>query len=528
MKRCFLLFASLVFLGAGALKAERVMVIADPHVIASSLLTAGTAQDEMMSSNRKMLDLSEPAFLALIDTALLHHPDLVLLPGDLTKDGEKVSHELVAQQLGRLRTAGIQVLVIPGNHDISNPSSYSYIGDQKTKVANISDAEFDAIYADFMPSAATARDADSHSYVAEPFPGVTVLAIDGAHANAGTGSLSENTQNWLLAQADQAAEKGHLIIGMCHWQLLEHFDGQSSLESACRLSNADAFRDKLIAHGVHLVLTGHFHVNGTTTWVSESNPNDSIVEITTGSPITYPCPYRWLVVPDDRTGVAVATDDIESLGAISDMNTYSRDWMREHATAMIPNLALRAWGKVDNNWDRVETALGKVGMAWMSPILKAKLPSTDEARIDLVQRHLGKHAVNLYLFHSEANENERPEEGQALADSLYKGMDGMMKEVFGSLEVLGVFSALAREMAEEPLQSLVEDVTQRGKANENLTNDLFPMLRLNKPWVNPSTAVENISETDEAEAAFDMLGRPVRQAAPGQVIIRGKKKVMKH
>jgi hypothetical protein len=78
------------------------------------------------------------------------------------------------------------------------------------------------------------------------------------------------------------------------------------------------------------------------------------------------------------------------------------------------------------------------------------------------------------------------------------------------------------------LQSLVEDVTQRGKANENLTNDLFPVLRLNKPWVNPSTAVENITETDEAGAAFDMLGRPVRQAAPGQVIIRGKKKVMKH
>ena len=101
------------------------MVIADPHVIPASLLQPGTAADEMLSSVRKMLDLSESAFTALIDTALAYTPDLVLIPGDLTKDGEKASHEWMAEQLARLTSAGIPVLVIPGNHDISNPSAYS-------------------------------------------------------------------------------------------------------------------------------------------------------------------------------------------------------------------------------------------------------------------------------------------------------------------------------------------------------------------------------------------------------------------
>ena len=74
-------------------------------------------------------------------------------------------------------------------------------------------------------------------------------------------------------------EKGNTIIAMCHWQLLEHIDKQSRLESSCRLKNADAIRDSLMQHGVHLVLTGHFHVNGISTRHDSITGNDSIVPL---------------------------------------------------------------------------------------------------------------------------------------------------------------------------------------------------------------------------------------------------------
>ena len=86
------------------------MVISDPHVIAQSLLQPGTAADEMLASGRKMLDLSEPAWKALMDTALLYQPDLLLIPGDLTKDGEAISHDTVVASLARLQSAGIPTL----------------------------------------------------------------------------------------------------------------------------------------------------------------------------------------------------------------------------------------------------------------------------------------------------------------------------------------------------------------------------------------------------------------------------------
>jgi metallophosphoesterase superfamily enzyme len=65
---------------------EKIMLIADPHVLASSLVEEGAAFDSMMQKQRKMIDMSEAAFCALVDTALQYKPALVLIPGDLTKD----------------------------------------------------------------------------------------------------------------------------------------------------------------------------------------------------------------------------------------------------------------------------------------------------------------------------------------------------------------------------------------------------------------------------------------------------------
>ena len=449
---------------------DRIMVIADPHVYPQALIAQDTATfNAYMKGQRKMVDLSEPIWHALIDTALAKQPSLVLIPGDLTRDGENESHAIVKAGLDTLRAHGIRTLVIPGNHDLP-------------------DANWESLY--FGANDVYMKDPNSHSYATQPLQGLTVIGIDGSDGNAGTGKLSPSTLAWILARADEAVAQGRTIIAMAHWQILEHFDKQGELESSCRLANADAIRDSLMTHGIHLVLTGHFHVNGGTTYRNEQTL-DSLVEITTGSPITYPCPYRWLTFSEDKSTMTVQTDFLMAVDTIADLYTYSRNWMTEHAQNMIPALALRAWNKVENNWDKVESALSKIFMGWMSEHLYAALPQTDEEKIDLVQRHFGNAAINLYLFHSEANEFERPEMGQAMADSLYNGMDGMMGEVFADyIEMIPVFKVLAKSMAEEPVQSLVEDKTQwKSKLYADVTDDLHPTLVINAPQI--FTGIEN-------------------------------------
>ena len=485
-----------LFFGATMAKGQdRVMVIADPHVFPQSEIAQTADFDAYMAKQRKMVDLSEPIWHALLDTALKYRPSLVLIPGDLTRDGEQASHDTISAGILRLQKAGIPTLVIPGNHDLPGTT-------------------WESLYPGSYTNAV--KDANSFSYAVSPLDGVTVIGIDGSDGKAGTGVLKPATLSFILAQADQAVAKGHAIIAMSHWQILEHFDMQGRVESSCRFKDADAIRDSLMAHGVHLVLTGHFHVNGITTWKDSTGvKTDSIVEITTGSPITYPCPYRWLTLSQNRADITVATDYITAVDTITDLNTYSREWMREHTYNLIPSLAPRMWNRAETYKDKIVNDYGKVVKVMcmffgdLGAELDNALPSTDAEKIDLVQRHVGKEVVDLYLFHSEANENERPQLGDSLAQALYDGIEEMVLEVAEKSEVLACMSdmllPLAKLMVQEPIQSLVEDITCRGLKNENRTDDLHPMLHFSVP--HKINAIETISTDQPSCVKFLQQGQ---------------------
>lgn len=504
MKKTIL--ALMAFLPILGMAQERIMIVADPHVLPQSLIAEGSEEfDAMMAKQRKMLDLSEAAWIAMMDTAMKYQPSLLLIPGDLTKDSEKASHELVANSLRALEEANIKTFVIPGNHDIGG-NAYRYEGTQKIPVDNLPDEEWESTYS-WIYDSVVAKDPSSHSYVAEPLEGLSILGIDGAHNTAGTGWLSDETLAWILAQADSACAKGNTIIAMCHWQILEHFDKQSTLESACRLKDADAIRDSLMHHGVRLLLTGHFHVNGITTFRDTTGlTNDSIVEITTGSPITYPCPYRWLTLSADRTQVQVQTDDIMALATQPDLLPYSREWMKIHTQNMIPEMTLRAWRKIDENMDKLVAYSGIPAAT-----IKSVLPQTDSAKIAIMDKYFGSTIVDLYLVHSEANEAQNPE-SDSLATELYNGMDGMITEICSSNFLLAkmspVFSFMAQELARPIVQSLVEDITLYGTSYENRTDDLNLTLRIN-------------SQNDQAiETTRENINKAEKFILDGQLFIR--------
>ncbi|MBR2487055.1 MAG: metallophosphoesterase [Paludibacteraceae bacterium] len=509
---------------------ERVMVIADPHVLASSLVEEGAAMDKMMAGQRKMLDLSEVAFTALVDTALLHKPALVLIPGDLTKDSEVASHDVVAEQLSRLQSAGINTLVIPGNHDIGG-KAFAYRGGESVPVESLSDSEWENKYA-MVYEQALAKDPNSHSYVAEPLRGVTVLGIDASHED-GEGYLSDETLAWVLAQADEANAKGNMILAMCHWQVLEHVDdGGMITDISARLQAADTIRDELMAHGVHMLLTGHVHVNSISTYRDTiAVIGDSIVEISTGSPITYPCPYRWLTIASDRSTVEVSTAMLSALPEQDDLTTYSREWMKEHIEIMTPSLLVRLYDKAASVMEkRVEDMLKNVPMGSMLiSAFKKSLPQTDEEKYALVNKHLASTIVDLYLLHSIANEPQHAE-ADSLAQAMYAGIGAMIHELTDA--VLKSFVALQEEMitniqnANRPaIQSLVEDRTHWASQYSDLTDDLTGQWFINEPL--PETPVENVTDSEEDGAIYDLLGRRVTEPHYRGVYIQNGKKIIK-
>ena len=269
---------------------------------------------------------------------------------------------------------------------------------------------------------------------------------------------------------------------------------------------------------------------------------DSIVEITTGSPITYPCPYRWLTVSSDRSTLNVETQNLTSVDTIADLTAYSREWMREHTANLIPALAPRAWNKVQSY--KAE-AISKVSVfaklacgftGNLADTVDHVLPSTDAEVIALAQRYMQEPLIDLYLFHSEANENERPLVGEAIEQTLNDSMANMLLEMIKESDVLSCLSIpilnLAKAYMQEPVESIIYDKTswQVGSllpvTYTDQTNDLKVQLNLNAP--RQATGISDLSsmDNDQSQIMYDLLGRPVMQPVHGQLYILNGQKIL--
>jgi 3',5'-cyclic AMP phosphodiesterase CpdA len=124
------------------------MVFSDPHYFDPSLGTTGAAFEAYLASDRKLIAESDAIMRAMVAQVEAQNPQVVLVSGDLTKDGEQLSHHSVAALLAQMKTGGRKVFVVPGNHDIQNGGASSYAGDTATPVPAISAAEFAEIYKD--------------------------------------------------------------------------------------------------------------------------------------------------------------------------------------------------------------------------------------------------------------------------------------------------------------------------------------------------------------------------------------------
>jgi hypothetical protein len=154
----------------------KLAVMSDLHYFAPSLLVHdGPAFRAYLAADPKLLVQSQAIVDEMVAEVKQAQPQIVLVPGDLTKDGERVNHLAVTNYLGQLEAGGAKVFVIPGNHDINNPDAFSYDGETKTPVPTITKDEFATLYQQFGYGEAVARDPNSLSYVAEPVPGLRIL-----------------------------------------------------------------------------------------------------------------------------------------------------------------------------------------------------------------------------------------------------------------------------------------------------------------------------------------------------------------
>ncbi len=317
------LIAALLASAAGSAAAEgpgtaRIAVASDLHYLAPALHDSGPRYATLLEGGdcknlAQVENLAACLAWSLAEGA--DRPDCLVITGDLTLNGERGSHLALAALLRALLASGTRVLVLPGNHDLSNPYARRFEGELALATESVGPEDFAAIWADFGYAEALDRDLGSLSYVARAAPGLRILMLDTTESERNGelgypvcgGSVSDETRAWIGRAAARASAAGERLIAAMHHSLVDH---NSVVNQGYTVEGAEELAELLAGLGVGLVLSGHTHVQDI---AEAATPSGKIVDLSSGSLAVYPHLVGSLELgADGSIGYSKASLDVAS------------------------------------------------------------------------------------------------------------------------------------------------------------------------------------------------------------------------
>lgn len=293
----------------------RIAVMSDLHYLSPDMIADTEDFEHAFNSDRKLLKESSSVLHEMLERVRADKPDILLVSGDLTKDGEQECHAALAKQLQQLQqdVPGLKIYVINGNHDIRNYNAKNFnTPDGKAVPATRTEPEdfkqiYDFVYSDptviatFTP--AEGNKAGGLSYVARPVEGLTVIAMDtcryssdntsnGDDEHETSGAISADLEKWVIEQTAAAKARGDLVIGLEHHGLVPHFDVQPTILPMYLVNGYERIAQEYADAGMSVVFTGHMHAVDIAAMTTKAG--NTFYDIETGSALTYPCPVRFV------------------------------------------------------------------------------------------------------------------------------------------------------------------------------------------------------------------------------------------
>lgn len=294
-------------------KELKIGVLSDTHYFSQNLYSDCEDFDLAMNSDRKMLKESGAILEATLSAIIEDAPDVVMISGDLTKDGEEINHRAMAKQLETLqeKLPETQIYVINGNHDINNPNGKDFSSGVGVEANTTTVEEFKEIYKNFGYDDQTEQfkpegtDGGSLSYVARPAEGYTLIAVDsckysedqtasGQAVQETGGMIGDDLLQWVEAQAKKAKAAGDVVLVLEHHGVVPHFSQEPVVMKDYLVDNYPEVSEVFANAGVNYVFTGHMHANDIASYTSSTG--NTLYDIETGSLVTYPSLFRSVTI----------------------------------------------------------------------------------------------------------------------------------------------------------------------------------------------------------------------------------------
>ena len=252
----------------------------------------------------------DSALAALAAHAKQNGMKYVLIPGDLTREGELAGHKALAARLERFeKESGLQVAVIGGNHDINNDNGADYASGVRKGAEMTSPQAFREVYKNLgfdLPNAAyyTPPKGETQgmlSYAVDLGPGYRLVVLDAHRYDIKynglpkpgyyTGSvIPEGLMDWALEQCHQAVKDGKTVLGMSHYNLTSHIGAQEWIFQDFVIDDWLRARERLAGAGMRFFFSGHIHQGEMGEGVNDDG--EVIYDICTSSLTQYPCTFR--------------------------------------------------------------------------------------------------------------------------------------------------------------------------------------------------------------------------------------------
>ena len=105
-----------------------------------------------------------------------------------------------------------------------------------------------------------------------------------------------------MEKLGDARQQGKSVIAFMHHGVTEHYTGQSLAHSEYLIDGWRNVSKTLADEGLKLVFTGHYHASDITRTVRDDE-GPSLLDVETGSLVTYPSPMRIVSLHNDRASI---------------------------------------------------------------------------------------------------------------------------------------------------------------------------------------------------------------------------------
>lgn len=312
----------------------KITFIADTHHYSKTLGTSGKAYELRSGSDQKCLaetgDIIDAAFRQIAES----DTKAIFILGDVTNDGEMVSHIEFREKLYELKKSK-PVYLITATHDWccdENPRRFE--GDKTYHdVEVMKSADLPEFYQDFGPNDAIDKfitKIGTICYTIQLNDKVRVLCLNDDKNENDHAGYTPDCWQWIEKQIKKAKEDSCVLIGMQHHLLMPHVSPLITGGSVC-VEHRKTVAARFANLGLKYMFVGHSHIQATDKFTSQRG--NTITEVNVGSLCGYPAPIVNVDINEDGT-LTYYVDHLKTFNH-NGKETDALPYLADHASALI-------------------------------------------------------------------------------------------------------------------------------------------------------------------------------------------------